>query len=522
MTPYEPKVVGEISAIWALRNPDRVALRSKAGTERTYGQLDERTNRIANGLLSLGLRPGDRIATWMTDCFEYVEVYLAAAKAGLIVSPINARLTPTEASYLIGDSDPRVLLWTSDMCDNVAGLDDWDLEGRHLVRVDPSGDDELDALINDASPLPTGVDVDPGAGFILGYTSGTTGRPKGAILSHRAVLAVGRINATSYRLTGYPRVALTGSMSFVSVVPAHVLCTLRLGGCLTLMEKWTVEELLHILERDLISFTYIPSPLLKDVGDALERNPSAWSNLRSVLHSASKARPDQLYEFARVVGTRLVEGWGMTENSGGLMTAMLGHEYLGRDVSDAVFTSVGLPVLDVTVKVIDEEGHDVPHDGVSVGELAFASPALMSGYWNRPEDTAKALRDGWFYTGDLGSIDAAGYVYISDRRTDLIVSGGANVYPGEVEDCISQIPGVREVAVVGVPHEHWGQTVVAVVVVDDSTVTEGVVLEHCRPRLAGYKKPTRVIFMDALPRTASLKISRAAVRTLVRGESATS
>ena len=210
----------------------------------------------------------------------------------------------------------------------------------------------------------------------------------------------------------------------------------------------------------------------------------------------------------------------MTENSGGLMTAMLGHEYLGAGPDDPVFTSVGRAVLDVSIRVVSPDGIDVPHDGLTIGELIFSAPSLMSGYRNRPEETATALRDGWFHTGDLGSMDADGYVYISDRRTDLIVSGGANVYPSEVEECIAAIPGVRDVAVIGLPHERWGQTVVAVVVPDGSlptsALTADVILEHCRTRLAGYKKPTRIVFADSLPRTASLKVSRAGVRTIAQ------
>jgi acyl-CoA synthetase (AMP-forming)/AMP-acid ligase II len=288
------------------------------------------------------------------------------------------------------------------------------------------------------------------------------------------------------------------------------------------MGAWTVDELMAVLERDLITYIYVSSPRIEEVAEALAAHPSAWPNLRSVMHSASRARPDQLALLTSVVGPRLVEGWGMTENSGGLMTATLGHEMLGATGDDHwSYATVGRPALDTEVRVVDEEGRDLPHDGTAVGELWFRSPGLFTGYWNRPEATAAAFVDGWFRTGDLGAIDADGYVFVSERRTDLIVSGGANVYPSEVEDCIAAVPGVVEVAVVGAAHERWGQTVVAVVVrAGPDYPTEEQVLEACRTHLAGYKKPTRVYFVEARPRTPSQKVSRAAVRDLVKGWSA--
>jgi fatty-acyl-CoA synthase len=236
------------------------------------------------------------------------------------------------------------------------------------------------------------------------------------------------------------------------------------------------------------------------------------------MHSASRARPDQLATLTRVVGHRLVEGWGMTENSGGLITATLGHEMLAaHDDAHWSYTTVGLPALDTEVRVVDQDGTELAHNGATIGELWFRSPGLFAGYWNRPDETAAALRDGWFRSGDLGSVDGSGYVFVSERRTDLIVSGGANVYPSEVEDCIAALPGVVDVAVVGAEHARWGQSVVAVVVrASVGGPTEDQILEQCRTFLAGYKKPTRVYFVDELPRTPSQKVSRASVRELVR------
>lgn len=512
----QPVTIGDITEIWARRCPDRVALRDKAGAQLNYGELDDRANRLARGLLDAGLRPGDRVATWMTDCFEYVELYLACAKAGLVVCPVNERYAPSEASHVLQDSGAAMLVHASSLVDKVTRLPRPVLENLAVVPVDP--DHGWQHLLADRQGVRPAVAVKPDDPVIIGYTSGTTGRPKGAVLTHRSVLEIARLNTTSYRLGAYPRTALTGSMSFVSVVPAHVLCTLRLGGTLTVLGAWTVDELVQVLSRDLITFIYVSSPRIEEVAEALERSPDAWPTLRSVMHSASRARPEQLAALTRVVGTRLIEGWGMTENSGGLMTATLGHEMLEADNGDHwSYATAGLPALDTEVRLVDEGGAELPHDGNTTGELWFRSPGMFVGYWNRDEETRDAIHDGWFRSGDLGSIDARGYVYVSERRTDLIVSGGANIYPSEVEDCIIRMPGVAEVAVVGAEHPRWGQTVVAAVVLDKGTqVTSDAVVEHCRLHLASYKKPTRVIFMDELPRTPTQKVSRATVRDQVR------
>lgn len=509
-------MVGDLVTLGARRHPDRPALRDRSGAERTYAELDLRTTRLANALLGTGLSRGDRVAAWMSDGFEYVEVYLAAAKAGLVVCPVNARLSTAEASYLMQDASVRALVWTAGQEDHVAELapDVWD--GVAAISV---GASEVTEALDYETLLATGSSGLAGPGpdhsdlFILGYTSGTTGRPKGAMLTHASVLAIARQNAFSFRMSAYPEVALTGSMSFVSVVPAHVLCALRMGGTVTIMGRWDPESLLETIQRHRITFTYFPSPLLTDMTAALDRDRSAWSGLEAVLHSASRASVEHLSALHDVIGARLVEGWGMTEHSGGLATVTTAGDYRDVGANDPIFSSVGRSAVDSDVRLLGPDGAEITHDGASMGELVIASPALMSGYWGNPEATVQVLRDGWYHTGDLGSIDPLGYVSVSERRTDLIVSGGANVYPSEVERCISEIPGVLEVAVVGTPHPRWGQAVVAVVVAaPGSDLDEERITAHCRQQMAGYKKPSKVLFVPELPRTTSLKVARSRLR----------
>jgi len=518
--PADPAVIGDLVARSAERAPDAVALMSRDGSDtRTFAELDERSTRLARGLLAAGLEPGDRIATWMEDCLSYPEVYLGAAKAGLVVAPINARFVAAEADYLLEDSGARALAWTPGVAARIGEL----TEGRLppiTVGVDGAAGAgvALEQLIaGSPAALPAGPRPDDIA--ILGYTSGTTGRPKGAMLSHRAVVAVGRQNAVSYRLSAHTVWGLTGSMSFVAVVPAHVLCGIGIGARLVMMGRYDVEALLATIARERITFTYVPSPLLGEFAAAIAADPDRAATLHGVMHSASRADPGELRALQRAVGDRLIEGWGMTENCGGLATVTTPDDY-APPLREEVFETVGRAAAGVAIKLLGEDGEELPRDGEAVGELAIRSPAQASGYWNREEATAATFVDGWFRTGDLGSVDREGYVRIADRRTDLIVSGGMNVYPSEVEQCIRELPGVREVGVVGLPHERWGQAVVAAVVRDGDSPDEAEIVEHCRTRMASFKKPAKVVFLPELPYTSTLKLARAKLREQLAGKEA--
>lgn len=492
--------------------PRTVAVVSPEGREVTYAELVSESRRLGRYLLDAGLESGDRVAAWMDDCVEYVQVYVACTLAGLVVVPVNARFTVHEAHHLVTDSGARVLLHSAVTAERakVLAADLLDLTVLGLTSPEAMAD-----LLADQSesvdPLPA---PQPGVPLVIGYTSGTTGRPKGAVLTQGSIAALARMNALSYRLPVGSVAAMTGSMAFVAVVPAHVFSHFHVRGTVRLLGAWTVPSLLDTIEQYRVTFTYIPSPLVTEFADAAEGCPERWESLETVLHSASKAAPDKLERLAAVIGGRLVEGWGMTENSGGLMTATTPAD--ARPGTGRLAT-VGRPVAEVEVEVIDHDGRPLPHDGESLGELTYRSPGLMSGYWGLPDETARSLVDGWFRTGDLGSIDPDGYVTLTERRVDLIVSGGMNVYPFEVEQVLLRHPDVAACCVVGVPHDRWGQSVAAVVVRRaGASVTAGDLVEHCRTYLAGYKKPTRIEFVDALPTTSSLKVSRSTVRDMLR------
>lgn len=491
------------------------------GAERTYGEVDVRANRLANALLATGLGPGDRVAVWSEDAVEYLETYMAAARAGLAVVPVNSRFTVSEAQQLIEDAGATTLLFSDNIAPRIdVGFDASDFRtvvafGSQRVLRAQRFEDLIEGGSPEVPPAPADDDI-----FIIAYTSGTTGVPKGAMLTHRSVRAVARNHAITYRLPLGSVAAYTGSMSFVATVCAFAMSHLQVGGTLRLLGGWDTERALRLISEYDANFVYVPSPVADEFGEAVRDRPDLLDSLITVLHSASKLSPEKLERLAEAVGPRLLEGWGMTENSGGLCTATTAADIArGNDAMD-FFASVGRATVESDVEVLEADGTPLPHDGVSEGELAVRSSALMAGYWNNPVATAAAFANGQYRTGDIGRIDPAGYVYISERRSDLIISGGMNVYPSEVEQVIALMPGVRECAVIGLPHERWGQTVVAVIVPErDSAPAEDAVITHCLERLASYKKPTRVVFVSELPKTISEKLRRGEVRErLMRGD----
>lgn len=505
--------VGELVRVQARKSPERTALKVRGGPSRTYHELDRRSDRLAQGLLGAGLLPGDRVAAWMEDCLEYVELYLAVAKAGLVLAPINARLRAREVDDLLTDVDAALLVLTPGMDEEFGRLRARrDLSEMRVIHTGPA----FERLIDRAKAIPLPL-PDEDSLFLLGFTSGTTGRPKGAMLTHRSVRCIGRSNAIAYRLPLRSIGIFAGSMSFVSTMPAFVLSHLAVGGTVVFVGPADVSTIVDTIEAERGTYVSIASPRLKEFLDIVSRDPGRVASLQTVLHSASKA-PRHLVERAiAVLGDRYLEGWGMTENSGGLLTATTRGDVVGSSEARDLPASVGQAVMDTIVELRDHAGRRLPHDGVTEGELVARSPSLMTGYWRRPESSASALRDGWYHTGDIGTIDPAGYVYILDRRSDLIVSGGMNVYPSEVEAIIDAIDGVVESAVFGLPHERWGSAVTAAVVVQPgSTLTAERIIEHCRAEIASFKKPTRVVLIDRLPRNASGKLMRHRARDLVR------
>lgn len=493
----------------AMHHPTRVALAMIDGPSQTYLEMDRETNRIANALLASGLAAGDRVALWMGNSLEYVNSYVACLKAGLVVVQINTRHTSPEADYQLAHSGARALLFDDAVAARVEGLEVSD----HLRILLTVGVERVcnarsfATFVREASHRPLPENLTPDSLAVIGYTSGTTGYPKGVELTHGSIRNIGITNALSNRYALASKQVFALSLSFTAASPAHILPHLYVGGTTLLMEKWDTDRMVSVIDQERATFTILPSPALTEFIAAARDLKTRLTSLQSALHSASKAPAGHLREFVEHFGPRLVEGWGMTENSGGLVTATTIEDFaLARP---EVFASAGRAVPGTLVKLMDESGNPLPHDGESVGQLLVRSQSLARGYWQNPEASAAAFQNGWYRTGDLGVIAPDGLVTVIDRRNDLIVSGGMNVYPSELERVIAEIPGVRDVAVVAKNHDRWGQVPVAFLSIRaGSSIEAGDVVRHCEANLARYKIPSQIHILDDLPLNASGKIQR--------------
>jgi acyl-CoA synthetase (AMP-forming)/AMP-acid ligase II len=521
--------IGEYVDVAARRSPRQPAVISlpEAATV-TYGELASRSSRLAHALLAHGLRRGDRVACWLGTSLAYFDLYAAIAKAGLVIVPVNDRFTTAEARHIVEDASPAALCFDASTAGRVIELGVGTGDGVWLVEVGGGRTTAAtpfeDLLAAPGSSEPPGPLPAPGleAPFLIGYTSGTTGLPKGAVLTHGSVLAINRSNAIAYRL-GLGSVGIfSGSMSFTATVPAFLLTHQYVGGTVVVTGTRDPERVADAVAAHAGNYLAVPPPLVREYAEVFGRRRDALASLVSVLQSAGPADPADLAELDDALDGRLLLGWGMTELSGGLATVTAWPDMRracgpGATAADrAVLATVGRAVPGTSVRVEDDDGAELAADGITVGELAVRSPALMAGYWRRPDATAAAVRDGWYRTGDVGRIDPDGHVTLLDRRADLIVSGGMNVYPSEVERVLRTVPGVADCAVVAVPHPRWGRAVAAAVVAaPGAELTEDAVVAACREQLASYKKPTRLVFVDRLPRTVGDKVHRPSVVALL-------
>ena len=499
----------EITRDRAAQYPDDIAYWFE-GRETSFRALDTRASQIANGLIELGVQPGERVAFLGKNMDLYYEILFGVVKARGAMTGVNNRLAPPEIAYIVNDSKARVLFVTADFFDAVDAIRDEcpeletviAIEGDHEGwpsyldwRDDQSTDDPmLDNLAND--------DV------IQLYTSGTTGFPKGVQLSSANYIAF-MDQAFTLPWAKYEKTdRVMNAMPLFHVAGVNVGLLAAAQGALTVILRDVDPTLiLRLVEEKKITHSFwVPAVILM-----LSQQPNFrevdFSSLSHVSYGASPIAEDLLKEAVEVMGCGFTQLYGLTETIGG--GTNLPNE--AHDPSWGKLRSCGVPWPGALVRTVDGEGH--PTAPGEVGEIVIKAPFVMKGYWNRPEATEEAVRDGWFHTGDAGYFDEEGFLYIHDRVKDMIVSGGENVYPAEVENAIFSHPDVADVAVIGIPSERWGEEVKAFVVKKPGTdPAPEDIIAFSRERIAAYKAPKSVDFIDELPRNPSGKILRKDLR----------
>lgn len=503
---------GDVTRHLAATQPDRVALTFE-GRDTTYGEFERYTNRVAAALLASGVKKGERVAYFGKNSDRYLEIFFGAAKVGAVTTPINWRLAGPELAYILQDSRAPILFVGEEFGDTVEQVAGDCPCLKTIVDMDTHGNRPVfrewrDAQAETAPASDVGRDDD----VLQLYTSGTTGRPKGAMLMARNLLD---LQDMMHRIDGEWARWSPDDISLIAMPIGHIggtgwaFWTLFHGAKGIVVRDFDPNRVLDFIEHDKVNKLFIVPSALQIVVSQPRARRIDYSHLKYISYGASPIPLALLRECVEVFGCGFVQMYGMTETTGTVVALPPEDHSLEGNKR---MRSAGKPLPGVDLAILDASGRHLPPE--EVGEIAIRSPSNMRGYWNLPEATAKAIdKDGWLRTGDAGYLDADGYLYIHDRVKDMIISGGENIASSEVERVIYELPQVREVAVVGMPDARWGEKSVAIVVLGDGATLEMPDLaEHCRARLAGFKVPKQLIIRDSLPRNPSGKVLKRVLR----------
>jgi acyl-CoA synthetase (AMP-forming)/AMP-acid ligase II len=506
-----PINIGLFLARRALLEPGGLGL--VAGELRlSYAQLNARANKLAHAAAALGLRRGDRVAVLLRNTVEYYDAYFGLAKQGILLCGINWRLAPPEVAYILENSGARLLIYGQEF-EGVAAQAERPSSLEYLVIAgEPDGlaqqtYAEFTGSASEAEPTSQAGSDDP---LVLMYTSGTTGRPKGAVLTHQqmfwssaTVVFTMDLRQGDVMLLPIPLYHI-GGLCFITVL-------VHRGAAGVLLPAWDAGEALRLVEAERINhFMGVPT-MLGAMLDHPNFAATDRSSLRWLLASAAPVPPDLIRAYA-ASGVTMLQSFGLTETAGPATV-------LSGDMALAKVGSAGLPYFHTQVKVVDEAGRQAPPG--ELGEIWIRGPHVIAGYWQNPAANAAAFVDGWFRSGDIGRRDSDGYLYVVDRKKDMIISGGENIYPAEVENVLFAHPAVAEVAVIGLPDAVWGESVCAVIVPRDEAQppTLDDLRAYCDGKLARYKLPRRLIVRrQALPRNPTGKLLKSRLRDLLQQE----
>ncbi|EMB4115356.1 TPA: AMP-binding protein [Pseudomonas aeruginosa] len=502
--------LGKIISRSALYWPNQEAL-VDSKQRITFAELELRTNRLASGLQSLGLIESTHVAILAPNRVELAEAEIAFYKAGMVKVPINARLSLDEIIQILNDSHSQAVL-----CEGrfAAALHSRRGEMPRLSLIISLDDDAGD--VSYASVLQRGTDeamhCDPvdDALAVLHYTSGSSGVLKAAMLSYgnRKALIRKSIASPTRRAAPGDVMAHVGPITHASGM--QIMPLLALGACNLLLERYEDRLLLETIQRERVTRLFLVPAMINRLVNVPEVDRYDLSSLRLVMYGAAPMAPAQVKRAIEVFGPILAQGYGAGETCS-LVTVLTEQDHLIEGDDHNRLASCGRCYFETDLRVVNEQFEDVKPG--EIGEIVVKGPDIMQGYWQAPELTAEVMRDGYYLTGDLAKVDERGYVFIVDRKKEMIISGGFNIYPTEVEQVLYTLPQIFEAAVVGVPDEQWGEAIRAVVVLKPGeSLTAEQIIEHCGRSLAGFKKPRAVDFVSELPKNPNGKVVRRVIR----------
>lgn len=514
------RTVGDIFSYTARYYPENIASIDST-VQLTYKELNERANMIANGLLGLGVTKGERIGVLCHTSHYFQEIFCGVAKIGAIFTSLNWRLSPKELEFVINDAEVSIVFVAERFWSQIKAIKKKLPKVKKYILIDDSvsGTIGYSEFINDSSKHEITVDIDRDDIAWLIYTSGTTGRPKGVMLTHRNILADTEHNIIGNKwnsdnvvwLQALPMFHIAGKFMFI-VGYVH--------GTMVLMDKFDLGKLFETIEKTRCTHILLAPTMWRRLLNFEDIDKYDLSSLQFCSYSTEPMEVELLKRLKKkLYYSNFFSTYGLTEAGSSLTILPLdqhitkGPEYLRKRLG-----SSGRPMYGVDVRIVDDNGKDCP-PGV-VGEIIGRGDNIMKGYWKLPKETSDTIKNGWLHTGDMGYWDEYGYIYMAGRKKELIISGGENIYPKEVEDTIREVEGVIDVAVVGIPDKEWGEAVKAVVIKKpDVELTEDDIIDYCAKNIASYKKPKSVDFVSEFPRNAVGKILKKEIRAKYSTES---
>ncbi|MGI9625091.1 MAG: AMP-binding protein [Acidimicrobiales bacterium] len=506
--------LGDIPKKWARQTPENEAIiDSTTGRRINFADFDTHVRQLANGLLGLGLEKGDRVGMLSMNSIEYCALYFACGRAGLVTQPMNWRLSAPELKKIVDNGEPKVYISQGQyagVAGELAGMVD---SVEHWLQYGEGGDGSYEALIEASSDEePAGSESIGGDDplFIL-YTGGTTGESKGALHSHKSVY-FGMLNQTvAERIVPSDVYMLTGQMFHIPIVLA---INYLAHGCPLVLMNFDAKLAMDLIQQERVSAFLGVTTMLNWMMAVPGFDDYDISSLRNIQYGGGPMPSRVIKEAMDKFPCTLIQGYGQTEGTTMCFLSQEDHiRAIEEDYHPERLKACGREGFVTSVRVVDDDGIDVPADGKTPGQIIVKSEANMVEYFRRPDLTANTIRDGWMWIGDIATMDDERYVYIVDRAKDMIISGGENIYSVQVEEAISRHPSVLEAAVIGIPDDEWGESVMAYVVLKpDTTATEEEIIETAKANLASYQKPRSVEFIDELPKAPTGKILKRILR----------